>query len=126
VAKQLVASQRLTQLHEISLWYLRAHYCGHTSSSWLCILRKTDPVQTLPNYFFKIYLKASFHLHLGFPSSLFLSGFLCRSLHVFLTLACVLHDLPTSLSYIIYQTVIMSTTKCKKVPTWIMQTNRSL
>jgi hypothetical protein len=47
-----------------------------------------------------------------------------KNLHAFLTLACVLHDLHTSLSYIIYQTV-MSTPMCKKLPRWRMKTNTS-
>jgi hypothetical protein len=37
-------------------------------------------------------------------------------LYAFLTLGCVLHDLATSLSYIIYRTIIMSTPKHKKFP----------
>jgi hypothetical protein len=99
-----------------SMKYLRAHYCGHTCSSWLCILRQTDQVQTLPNYFFKVFLNSILPSTLSLPSGLLLSCFPSKTLYAFLTLACVLHYLTTSLSYIIYQTVIMSTRKCKSSP----------
>jgi hypothetical protein len=83
-----------------------------------------------------IYLKCvlivSFHLHIGLSSGLLLSAFLSKTLYAFLTLTYVLYGLATSLylnrslSYIIYQTVIMSTPLCKKLPRWIMKTNKSL
>jgi hypothetical protein len=55
------------------------------------------------------------------PSGLILSGFPSKTLYAFLTLVCMLQDLITSLSYIIYQVVIMCTLKCRKFPRWIMQ-----
>jgi hypothetical protein len=39
---------------------IRAHYCDYTRSSWLCILRQTNMVQTFRKYFFKIYLNSTF------------------------------------------------------------------
>jgi hypothetical protein len=74
--------------------------------------------------FVLICLKASFHPHLGLPSGLLLSGFPSKTLYAFVTLACVLHDLPTSLSYTLFQILTMSTPKCKIFLRWNANTQK--
>jgi hypothetical protein len=123
MAKRLAASQE--GLSSTELVSLRAHRCVHTCPSWLCILRQTNTSQTLPYSFSKTCLN-SIYQHIDLPSGLFLSGFLAKALHAFLTLTSVLHNLARSHSYIIYQTVILSTPMCKKFPRWIIETNTSL
>jgi hypothetical protein len=66
------------------LWNPKLHCCVHKSSPILPILRQTNQIQTTQAYFYKIHLNVIYHLRLGLPSGLFLSGLPANNLYTFI------------------------------------------
>ena len=77
MANRFSASQEIPRI----LWNPMVRYRIHKCPSPVPILSQLDPVHTATSHFLKIILKLSSYVHLGFPSGLFHSGFLTKTLY---------------------------------------------
>jgi hypothetical protein len=65
------------------LWNPEVHCRVHKGSPLVPTPSQMNPVHTTPHYFSKIHLLLSAHLLIGFPSTVFLSGFSTKILYSF-------------------------------------------
>jgi hypothetical protein len=88
-------------------WKLKSHYSVPKSPMLDPVLRQLNPFHTFTFCFFKIHFNIVYHLHLGLPNGLFLSGFPTKILytcqispmHITCTIHLILLDLITSVIF---------------------------